>query len=330
MCLPPERGVPSDEHPPTRSNGLEDWNSARILLEVVRCGSFRSAADRLGISINSIRRRIEEFEQQIGTPLLARDAHGTRLIDENARAVVLAAERMETAAREMLQVGRSLASEMSGAIRVVVDEILGTFWLAPRLIEFQRSFPNIQIDLQYASIGRAGRHKADIAVHLSEPAEGVQPVRLGRLHSMFYASEAYIAAFGAPAEPKELSEHRIVLQTADERDRGATDFESWLTRHTPADPLIIKTNIGSASYLAVVAGAGIGILPTCAGIWNDKILPLEIELRQPRDIWLSCDRTSRSIPRAGQMIDWIVDSFDSEKFPCFDDEFIHPREFKWV
>jgi len=329
MCLPPERGVPPDEHPLTRSNGLEDWNSARILLEVVRRGSFRSAADRLGMSINSVRRRIDEFEGQIGAQLVTRDAHGTRLIDENARAVVLAAERMESAAGEMLRVGRSLAREMSGAIRVAVDEMLGTFWLAPRLIEFQELFPNIQVDLQYAALGPADRLKADIAIHLSQPADAAQTTRLGRLHSMFYASKAYIAAFGAPTEPKELSEHRIVLQAAD-RGMEVTDFESWLTRHTPADPSIIKTNIGSASYLAVVAGTGIGILPTCAGIWNDKILPLEIELRQPKDIWLSCDRPSRSAPRVAQMIDWIVDSFDSQKFPCFDDEFIHPREFKWV
>ena len=329
MRSPPERGVPPDEHPLPRSNGIEDWNSARILLEIVRCGSFRSAADRLGMSINSIRRRIEEFETQVGTQLLTRDAHGTRLIDENARAVVFAAERMETAAAEMLRVGRSLASEMSGIIRVAVDEILGTFWLAPRLIEFQRLFPNIQVDLQYASLGRAASRKADIAVHLSQPDDRTQPVRLGRLHSMFYASEAYVAAFGAPTQSSELSDHRVVLQTGDSGGEAA-DFESWLTRHTPADPLVIKTNIGSAGYLAVVAGAGIGILPTCAGMWNDKILPLEIELRQPKDIWLSCDRPSRSTPRAAQMIDWIVDSFDSEKFPCFDDEFIHPREFKWV
>ena len=117
MRSPPERGVPPDEHPLPRSNGLEDWNSARILLEIVRCGSFRSAADRLGMSINSIRRRIEEFERQVGTQLLTRDAHGTRLIDENARAVVLAAERMETAAAEMLRRTAGLVGAPCGGQR---------------------------------------------------------------------------------------------------------------------------------------------------------------------------------------------------------------------
>ena len=49
MSLTLERGVPQEERrkvPP----GALDWDAARIFLEVVRSGSFRSAAERLELS----------------------------------------------------------------------------------------------------------------------------------------------------------------------------------------------------------------------------------------------------------------------------------------
>ena len=82
MRLALERGVPQEERQKVALGSLTDWDAARIFLEVVRCGSFRSAAERLGLSINVVRRRIDDFERQIGATLFTRDVHGTRLTDE--------------------------------------------------------------------------------------------------------------------------------------------------------------------------------------------------------------------------------------------------------
>src|SRR5437773_11044448 len=82
-----ERGVPLEERPKTNISGLTDWDAARIFLEVVRCGSFRSAAERLDLSINVVRRRIDDFERQVGATLVTRDVHGTHLTDAGALAV---------------------------------------------------------------------------------------------------------------------------------------------------------------------------------------------------------------------------------------------------
>jgi len=96
MSLALERGVPQEERRKVILSGLTDWDAARIFLEVVRCGSFRSAAERLHLSINAVRRRIDDFERQIGATLFTRDVLGTHLTDEGAM-VVSAVERMEAA-----------------------------------------------------------------------------------------------------------------------------------------------------------------------------------------------------------------------------------------
>jgi DNA-binding transcriptional LysR family regulator len=330
MRLVLERGVPQEEHHRVAIGSLTDWDAARVFLEVVRCGSFRSAAERLELSINVVRRRIDDFERQIGATLFTRDVHGTRLTDEGSL-VVSAVERMEAASFDLLRAGDSVTNTLSGEVRVAITEGLGTFWLAPRLVEFQQSFPNILVDLHCAMRSAdVSRHEADVAIHLSRPAAlDVKLVRLGRIHLMFFASQKYIETYGAPRTADELVKHRLVMQVAAQTAAKET-FESLFPGRSQRDLLVMKTNVSSANYCAVANGAGIGVLPTYACALGGKIMPLEIELRRPYDIWLSYHPGSGRIPRVRHMIDWLVEAFNPSKFPWFKDEFIHPSEFKVV
>jgi DNA-binding transcriptional LysR family regulator len=330
MHLAVERGVPQEERQKLALGGLTDWDAARIFLEVVRCGSFRSAAERLELSINVVRRRIADFERHIGATLFTRDVHGTRLTDEGSL-VVSAVERMEVAAFDLLRASNSVINPLAGEVRVAVTEGLGTFWLAPRLVEFQKTFPKILVDLHCAMrFADVSRHEADVAIHLSRPDTlDVKLVRLGRLHLMFFASEKYIETYGAPRTAAELVKHRLVMQVAD-RAAAKEVFESFFPGHSQRDLVVMKTNVSSANYWAVANGAGIGMFPSYACALGGKIIPLEIELRRPYDIWLSYHPGSGRIPRVRQMIDWLVAAFDPARFPWFKDEFIHPSEFKAV
>jgi len=330
MHLALERGVPQEERDKAALGSLTDWDAARVFLEVVRCGSFRSAAERLELSINGVRRRIDDFERQIGATLFTRDVHGTRLTEEGSL-VVSAVERMEAASFDLLRAGSSVTNTLSGEVRVAITEGLGTFWLAPRLVEFQQSFPNILVDLHCAMRSAdVSRHEADIAIHLSRPAAlDVKLVRLGRMHLMFFASRKYLDTYGAPTTAEELVKHRLVMQVADQIAAKET-FESLFPGYSPRDLLVMKTNVSSAHYWAVANGAGIGVFPTYACALGGKMIPLEIELRRPYDIWLSYHPGSGRIPRVRRMIDWLVEAFNPAKFPWFKDEFVHPREFEAV
>jgi DNA-binding transcriptional LysR family regulator len=325
-----ERGVPQEEHQKLALGSLTDWDAARIFLEVVRCGSFRSAAERLDLSINVVRRRIDDFERQIGATLFTRDFHGTRLTDEGSL-VVSAVERMEAASFDLLRAGNSVANTLSGEVRVAVTEGLGTFWLAPRLVEFQKAFPNILVDLHCAMRSAdVSRHEADVAIHLSRPAAlDVKLVRLGRMHLMYFASEKYLEIYGTPTTPAELVKHRLVMQVADQT-AAKEAFESLFPGYAQRDLLVMRTNVSSANYWAVANGAGIGVFPTYAHALGGKIIPLEVELDLPFDIWLSYHPGNGRIPRVRHMIDWLIEAFNPAKFPWFKDEFIHPREFKAV
>ena len=322
MHLETDRGVHLEERQRVSLGSLKDWDAARVFLEVARCGSFRSAAERLGLSINAVRRRVGEFERQIGATMFIRDVHGARLTEEGVH-VMAAVERMEAASFDLL---RSAGNALSGEIRVAVTEGLGTFWLAPRMVEFQRSFPNILIDLHCTMRSAdVSRHEADIAIQLSRPeAPDVIAVKLGRLHLMLFASEQYLQTYGTPATVEELVKHRLVIQPADEST--ANLFPGYSER----DLVVMKTNVSSANYWAVANGAGIGVFPTYALALGGKMIPLDLDARWSFDIWLSYHPGSGRIPKVRNMIDWLLEAFNSAKYPWFGDDFIHPRELNAV
>jgi DNA-binding transcriptional LysR family regulator len=301
-----------------------------VFLEVARCGSFRSAADKLGLSINAVRRRVGDFERQTGATMFIRDVHGARLTEEGVH-VVAAVERMEAAAFDLLRASVSATNELSGEIRVAVTEGLGTFWIAPRLVDFQRTYPNILIDLHCAMrCADVSRHEADIAIQLSRPAVlDVKQVRLGRMHLMFFASQHYLDTYGMPKTAEELVKHRLVMQLSDEvmaKDAFANLFPGYSER----DLVVMKTNVSSANYWAVANGAGIGVFPTYAQALGGKMIPLDIDTRWSVDIWLSYHPGSGRIPRVRHMIDWLIEAFNPAKYPWFGDEFLHPRELEAV
>jgi len=328
MHLAVERGVPSEERPRVALNTLKDWDAARVFLEVARCGSFRSAAEKLGLSINAVRRRIGDFERQTGATMFIRDVHGARLTEEGVH-VVAAVERMEAAAFDLLRASVSATNELSGEIRVAVTERLGTFWLAPRLVEFQRSFPNILIDLHCATRSvDVSRHEADIAIQLSRSAVlDVKQVRLGRLHLMFFASEHYLNTYGMPRTAHQLVKHRLVMSDG----LMAKDaFASLFPGYSERDLVVMKANVSSAHYWAVANGAGVGMFPTYTQALGGRMVPLDIDARWSLDIWLSYHPGSGRIPRVRHMLDWLIEAFNPAKYPWFGDEFLHPRELEAV
>src|SRR5215475_9331136 len=91
------RGGPENEHVDLSSSVGPDWEAVRTFLELARCGSIRSAADRMGLSPNALRRKIDDLELTLGTVLITRHVDDIRPTPEGAE-ILAAAKRMEEAA----------------------------------------------------------------------------------------------------------------------------------------------------------------------------------------------------------------------------------------
>jgi DNA-binding transcriptional LysR family regulator len=319
-----KRGVLPAEHNDSSARTTLDWESIRIFLKVVQCGSFRSAAEQLGQSVNSLRRHLEDLEHQLGVTLLTRHIDGVRATAEGEE-ILDAAHRMEQASYGIVRARDRTSPEISGEVRVAVTEGLGTAWIAPRLIEFQQAYPRLLIDMSCAmQSADVLRMEADVSVQLKRPvSKDLKVVKLGRLHVMPFAAKRYLDRYGTPKSIQDLLKHRIVLQIA-EQVESQIEYERLFPGVAQPGFVAVRTNVSTAHYWTIARGAGIGMLPTYTYIMGAQALPLDIGLQVHYDIWLTYHPDAKRIGRVRRVIEWLVASFDPREFPWFRDDFIHP------
>ncbi|WP_249148345.1 LysR family transcriptional regulator [Bradyrhizobium sp. AUGA SZCCT0177] len=307
---------------------MANWDLVRIFLAVARTGSFRAAAAELNMSANFLSKRISVLENTYKTPLMTRHVDGIRLTPEG-EAVLDAAKRMEEASFGLDRALSRATPALTGEVRLAVTEGLGTFWLAPRLVEFQRVYSGLLVDLK-CEMRSADvlRLEADVAVQLEEPANpNLKRVKIGRLHIMPFVSPSYVEIYGMPTDLNDLQQnHRMVIQDA-EQTKGKEMYE----RHAGREQLgfvAMRNNVSSAHVWAVSKGAGIGWLPTYIPAIAGPLIPLDLGVQFPLDIWLTYHPDAKRIPRVKQLIDWTIQAFDGRKYPWFRDEFVHPDDLQ--
>jgi DNA-binding transcriptional LysR family regulator len=325
MHSPERRGAPTGAHIPGR---MANWDLVRIFLEVARIGSFRAAAEQLNMSANFLSKRISLLERAYKTTLMTRHVDGIRLTPEG-RQVLEAAKRMEDASFGLDRALSQTTPALSGEVRLAVTEGLGTFWLAPRLVEFQRAYPGLLVDLkcEMRSVDVL-RLEADVAVQLEEPENpDLKRIKIGRLHIMPFVSPSYVDIYGMPKDEDDIRQnHRIVLQDADQT-KGKELYEKY-ARREQIGFVAMRNNVSTAHLWSIAKGAGIGWLPTYVPALGDPLIPLDIGYKFELDIWLAYHPDAKKIPRVRQLIDWTVQSFDGRKYPWFGDEFVHPRDLQ--
>lgn len=302
---------------------LRNWETARVFLELARTGSFRAASQTLCVSVNTLRRQIEEFESETGHKLFTRHADGLRLAKEGEQ-MLTAARQMELAAFDLMR-ARTPDQSLRGEVRLSVTEGLAAFWIAPHLVEFQRDHPGLLVELQsMMKPADAMRLECDVGVQLAPPTnQNLRVVKIGRMHSMPFASSTYIARHGRPKDVNDLAGHRLVLQIAEQVD--SLGFARLFPGVSQVGLVSVRTNASSTHFGAIVSGAGIGILPT--HVSHIPVLePIDVGVCFATDISLVYHPDLAKIPRIRLVIDWLVEVFSPKRFPCFSDEFIHPRD----
>lgn len=327
-----ERCVPFSEHALQGARRIvPDWEAVRVSLEVVRKGSFRAAAEHLRMGVNAVRRRVDELEQALGVTLLTRHVDGVRITPEGEK-VFAAAAQMEMASYGLLQArDQSDANNVSGEVRLAVTEGLGTFWIAPRLVEFQRANPNLLIDVNCAmKSADVLRMEADVAIQITRPtAPDLRLVKLGRLHFLPFAAPSYLDTFGCPKTALDLIHHRILVQS-DDNTQWRQLYDRLFPGVSPTALVALRTNVSSAHYWSIAKGAGIGLLPTYAQWIGAEIVPLDLDIHETVDIWLTYHPDAKKIARVSRLIDWAIQAFSPQKYPWFRDEFIHSNELNEI
>jgi DNA-binding transcriptional LysR family regulator len=325
-------GMPQHLHrgaAPTQHKKVEDplnasWEDLRAFLLCARHQSFRTAAEALGLTGTTLMRKIDRLEEELGFKLFLRDQSGLSLSDEG-RALLFDVEQMERLSFNIFR-RASMSTEINGSVRVAVTEGPGISWILPRLVDFQKTYRKITVDLRCAmEQADVSRLEADISIQLARPTNpDLIVTKLGRLHIYAFASEAYRDAYGLPKSLPELKNHRIVKQHGVQLDE--TGYARILGLESLEGIVGISTNSSVAILYAVERGAGIGFLPTSVAALGAPLVAIDLAINYHMDLWLIYHKEFRNSDRHKVVIDWLKKIFDPKAYPCFRDEFIHPND----
>jgi DNA-binding transcriptional LysR family regulator len=318
-----QRGAALVQH--RADDGLDaSWDDLKLFLACAKYKSFRNAAEELGVTSTTLMRRIDRLEESIGCKLFLRDQSGLTLSDEGA-AMIADVSLMERYAFNVFRRAARSSSDTAGTVRVAVTEGPGNFWILPRLIDFQKTYRKITVDLRCAmEQADVARLESDIAIQLEPPTNpDLIVAKLGRLHIYPFASKDYESLYGIPRNLAELANHRIVKQSAPQVDDGA--YARVLGLKSLEGIVGIKTNSSVGVLYAVERGAGIGFLPTVSIALGAPLVPVDLGVSHHADLWLTYHKEFRTSERHKIVVDWLKKIFDPKAYPCFRDEFIHPN-----
>lgn len=299
------------------------WDDLKSFLACARYKSFRNAAEALALTSTTLMRRIDRLEECIGCKLFLRDQTGLTLSEEGS-AMIADVTEMERYAFNVFRRASQSSNDPAGTVRVAVTEGPGNFWILPRLIDFQKTYRKITVDLHCAmEQADVARLESDISIQLELPTNpDLIVAKLGRIHISAFVSKGYEELYGVPASLAELKNHRIIKQSAPQLDDTA--YARILGLTSLEGVVGIKTNSSIGVLYAVERGAGIGFLPTSCIALGAPLVAVDLDFNHHADLWLTYHKEFRNSDRHKIVIDWLKKIFDPKMYPCFRDEFIHP------
>lgn len=302
-----------------------DWSDLKYFLAVAEHERIREAAKALGTYPSTVKRHIDSLEDRLNEALFYRSPYGMTLT-EFGKSVLEDAQQAQGALLSIERKARGVLKEVRGRVRLAVTEGVGGTWLLPHLIEFQRSFPNLILETQCGmTLTDILRLNAEISVQL-RPADDQDLVqsRIGRLHLSFFASRRYLDMFGTPTEIADLKSHKLVTQFADQVEEKT--FLEFAQIEDPMGVMAFRTNSSIGAYTLIDRGAGIGVLPTYIMALGADLVPLDLGHRYHVELYLVYHRDVKRTRSRELVIDEIRRSFDTRKYPWFDDEYMSPEE----
>lgn len=116
----------------------------RVFVAVVDAGSFTGAARRLGLGQPAVSHAVARLERTLSATLLVRSRTG---VTPTAVGAALASALAPAFAAIDDAVARTRPGGADGAVTLVVSTSLAAWWLLPRLPEFKREHPDIELRL---------------------------------------------------------------------------------------------------------------------------------------------------------------------------------------
>ncbi|MEK9924129.1 MAG: LysR family transcriptional regulator [Alphaproteobacteria bacterium] len=234
----------------------------RAFVMVVETGSLTQAAERLGIAVSAVSRRLKDLELRLGAPLIQRTTRRMYLNEvgqgfyDRCKAVL---DELEAAQQEVLNSGGAL----NGVLRISTPLSFGVTHMSSAIAQFMHAHPEVRIEMDLSD------KRVDLV------AEGFDlAIRIGVLSDSSLIAKKITEVKKTPcAAPDFLERYPKITKPEDlaalpaliySNDRTPTDWsytspegKSGVIRMTSR----LTASNGDVLREAAIAGLGVGCLP---------------------------------------------------------------------
>ncbi|MEM9101360.1 MAG: LysR family transcriptional regulator [Pseudomonadota bacterium] len=148
---------------------MSELEEMRVFVSLVEAGSATKAAERMGLAVSAISRRMKELESRLGVSLIQRTTRTMNISEDGKWFYERCIRILQDIEEAQIQVSQT-AKELSGNIRISTPLSFGIIHLSPLITSFMQMHPKITIDV----------HMSDQRVNLVE--EGFDlALRVGQL-----------------------------------------------------------------------------------------------------------------------------------------------------
>jgi DNA-binding transcriptional LysR family regulator len=238
----------------------DEISDLRLFVRMVAAGSLAETARRLNSSLPAMSRRLAMMEARLGVRLIDRSSRRFSVTEEGG----LLYERGISLIKELDEAEAEVSAKVKtprGHLRVGTLVHIGRRRLAPLVSEFVKLYPEISVELVLSDSRRdVADDELDIGIQLDEPTDGNVVARaLLTSRRVACASPDYVARFGLPERPDDLSKHNCILLV-----RGRRVFDRWLFQEGGRRREIqvsggLLSNSAEVTYGWTLAGEGIGL-----------------------------------------------------------------------
>ncbi|GAB0118965.1 LysR family transcriptional regulator [Acidisoma sp. 7E03] len=232
-----------------------------VFVDVVRHGSFSSAARRRGQTPSAIVRQIDALEQSLGVSLLVRSTRALGMTEAGARLMERAQPLLDQLADAHAEVA-ALDGSVSGTLRLACFPTFGKRYVIPALEAVMAAHPDLQVALDLTErLADPVLERLDAVIRIGDLADsGLIATRLADQRRLLVASPSYLARAGCPESADDLAGHRLIDKLHGSDLLGWSDVLGHRVGSGPGAPAVFRCDDFEAMRLAAQAGMGIAFL----------------------------------------------------------------------
>jgi DNA-binding transcriptional LysR family regulator len=281
-----------------------------LILALSRERTLAGAAEKLGIDLSTVFRRLNGLEQRLRVRLFDRSPRGYCLTAAGERAAS-AAERVET---ELLALDRDISGrdqQLSGVVRITASETFSYAVLPALFAAFQQTHPRIRLVLSIDNrTVDLSRREADVALRVRRPKEDSLFGR--RLTGIAFA---YYGTANTPALRREgpsfnFSRHKVIGWD----EPSSLAVSDWVTKHVPPERITFRSTSFVNQLMAVRAGMGIALLPCYLADRDSQLRRISGVMPElTSELWLVTHQDLKNTARIRAFLSVIGDAIVAER-----------------